>query len=72
MLDPLNEFLDRAKKGDGQFAIAAALWRCSDMLDRIGFNSGGDSSAPGNLEHIAVSLRTIADEGLSIRSTNDD
>ena len=71
MNNPLKTFLAKAEAGDGQFAIAAALWRCSDMLDRIGFNAD-DPSAPGNLEHIAVSLRTIADGGLSIRSDDDE
>jgi len=67
MNDPLKHFLAKAEQGDGQFAIAAALWRVSDMLDRIGFNSS-DSNTPGNLEHIATSLREIADEMPALRS----
>ena len=70
ILDPLNTFLDRAEKGDGQFAIAAALWRCSDMLDRIGFTAPDGS--PGALEFIGMQLRDLVADAQASWSIDDE
>jgi hypothetical protein len=59
-------FEDRARKGDGAFAIAFALMELAQAqkatagaLDALGFNGG--SSAPGTTEKLAMELARVAD-----------
>jgi hypothetical protein len=62
-------FEDRARSGDGAFAVAFALMELAEAqkssaraLDQIGFNDGRNSSGPpGTTEKIAMELARIAE-----------
>jgi len=62
-------FEDKARSGDGAFAVAFALMelaeaqkRSAKALDQIGFNDGRHSSGPpGTTEKIAMELARIAE-----------
>lgn len=41
------------------------------LKEDLCFGRGAPMHHPGNLEHIAISLRDIADKGLTIHSDND-
>jgi hypothetical protein len=62
-------FEEKARAGDGAFAVAFALLELADAqnktakaLDQIGFNDGGQPNGPsGTTEKIAMELARIAD-----------
>jgi hypothetical protein len=57
----LEEFEDRARKGDGQFAIAYALLRMAENHEKLRNDlCFGGNSYPGVLEKIGIELAEIA------------
>jgi hypothetical protein len=62
-------FEDKARSGDGAFAVAFALLELAEAqknaaraLDQIGFNDGRHSNGPpGTTEKIAMELARVAD-----------
>lgn len=63
--DLIALFADKARAGDGQFAIAFALLTLAAehraLQQNLTFGDGSADRAPGVLEHIATSLREISE-----------
>lgn len=67
---------EKARKGDGAFAVAFALLelageqkKTARALDNLGFNDERPTGAPGTTEAIAIELKRIAD-ALHERNSN--
>jgi hypothetical protein len=57
----LDEFEDRARKGDGQFAIAYALLRLAETSEHLRSDlCYGSTAAPGVLENVGMELGNVA------------
>jgi hypothetical protein len=61
-------FEDRAREGDGRFAVAFAILQLADQqksialaLDRLGVNSAVPQAGPGAFEFIGMEFSRIAD-----------
>jgi hypothetical protein len=64
----LREWEERAQAGDGQFAIALAVWRCADMLKYLGFDAP-DGRSPGAFEFVGMMLKGQVEATNSVASS---
>jgi hypothetical protein len=66
--DNLHDFFeDKAREGDGTFAIAYALMelaqaqrRAAEALDRLGLNYSSNTEQPGAVERLAMQAERLA------------
>jgi hypothetical protein len=72
-------FEEKAREGDGMFAIAYALMelaqaqrRSADALDRLGLNYGSNTEQPGAVERLAVQAERLASAAVRTAGALED
>jgi hypothetical protein len=53
-------FEDKARSGEGSFAIAYALLKMTEKIGQLGFDSPGTAPNPGALEFVGMQMKQIA------------